>query len=99
MITQIWLVLVFFTDIILYLVFFDIILSWLSLFWLRWRPAFLDSVVWPIYDFVNRILPTKFWMFRFDALIVIILIYLVQALLIANIPGLKEEVLRLIGTI
>ena len=99
MITQIWLVLIFFTDIILWLIFADIILSWLSLFWLRWRPSFLDSVVWPIYDFINKLIPTKFWMFRFDALIAIIALYFVQALLIANIPWLKQEVLRLMWTI
>lgn len=95
MITQIWLVLVIFTDIILYLVFFDIILSWLSLLWLRWMPSFLDSVLWPLYNFINNLLPTKFWMFRFDALILIIFIYFFQWLLVANIPWLREEILRL----
>lgn len=93
--TQIWLAIIFFTDIILYLVFFDIILSWLTLLWLRWRPEFLSSIINPIYNFINNILPTNFWMFRFDALIVIIIIYIIQGLLVMNIPWLQQEILRL----
>lgn len=92
---QIWLALIFFTDIILYLIFFDIILSWLTLFWVSWRPNFLDSIINPIYAFINKYIPTKFWMFRFDALIAIIIIYFIQGLLVLFIPWLNEEVLRL----
>lgn len=92
---EIALVITFFTNIILYLIIFDIILSWLMLFWLKWRPAFLSSIVEPIYSFIGKYIPTSFWMFRFDALIAIIIIYFIQWLLVINVEWLKEEILRL----
>jgi len=95
---QLGLIIVFFTDIILYIIFFDIILSWLSLLWLNWRPEFLRSIVEPLYAFINRIVPTSFGMFRFDALIAIIIIYFIQGLLTINIPWLREEILRLMNS-
>ena len=89
------LVIIFFTNIIIYIIIFDIILSWLSLLWLRWKPEFLRSIVEPLYVFINKIVPTTFGMFRFDALITLIIIYFIQGLLFINIPWLKEEFLRL----
>ena len=84
----IWLALIIFTDIIKYLIIFDIILSWLTLFWLKYRPAFLISIIEPIYTTISKYIPTKFWMFRFEALIAILMIYFIQELLIMTIPWL-----------
>ena len=95
---QLGLIIIFFTDIILYIIFFDIILSWLSLFWLNWRAEFLKSIVDPLYGFINKIVPTSFGMFRFDALIAIIFIYFIQGLLFMNISWLREEILRLMNS-
>lgn len=92
---QFALVIIIFTDIVLYLIIFDIILSWLSLVWIRWRPHFLKIIVDPIYLFINKYISTKFLMFRFDALIAIVTIYFIQWLLIATVPQLKEEILRI----
>ena len=92
---NIWLVLFFFTDIIKYLIFLDIILSWLSLIWLRWRPAFLSSVIDPIYSFINKHIKTSFLMFRFDALIVLMIIIFIQVLLHLSIVWLSEEILKI----
>jgi uncharacterized protein YggT (Ycf19 family) len=86
---------IFFTDIISYLIILDIILSWLSLLWLRWRPEFLKSIVDPLYSFIGKIVPTSFWIFRFDALIAMVIIYFIQGLLLISIPWLGAEVLRL----
>ncbi len=89
------LIIIFFTDIIFYLIIFDVILSWLSLFWLRYRPQFLVSIVEPLYWFISKYIPTSFWMFRFDALIAILVIYFIQGLLVLNIAWLREEILRI----
>ena len=94
---QIGLVIMFFTNIILYIIFFDIILSWLSILWLRWRPDLLRSTVDPLYNLIGKVVPTSFGMFRFDALIAIIFIYFIQGLLIMNIPWLGEEIFKLMN--
>ncbi len=92
---QIGLIFMIFTDIILYLIIFDVILSWLFLFWVRWRPQFLRSIIDPIYNIIWKYIPSKFWMFRFEALIAIFSIYFIQWLLIYAIPQLREEILKL----
>jgi len=96
---EIGLGIIIFTDLIMYLVFFDVILSWLNLFWLNWRPIFVSSILDPLYKNISNIIPTTFWMFKFDALIVIICIYFIQGILLSNIPWLEEEILRLINSI
>ena len=90
-----WLWIFIFLNAIFYLVIFDVILSWLTILWINYRPNFLSQIIDPIYKFINKIIPTTFWMFRFDALIVILLIYVIQTLLINIIPGLNTEILRL----
>ncbi len=94
----IWLALIIFTDFILYMIFFDIILSWLSLIWIRFRPKFISSILDPIYNFINNIIPTTIWPFRFDALIIIIFIYFFQGLLLSIIPWLNEEILKVVSS-
>jgi hypothetical protein len=91
----IWLALMFFLDFILYMIFFDVILSWLTLFWLNFRPKFLSLIIDPIYNFINKIIPTTFWPFRFDALIAIIFIYIFEYLLITFIPWLSLELYKI----
>ena len=91
----IWIAIRIFLEIILYLIIFDIILSWLTLFWFRYRPDFLVSIIEPIYTTITKYIPTKFWVFRFDALIAILLIIFLQGLLVMLIPWLSEEIYRL----
>jgi len=95
----IWIALIFFTDFIMYLIFFDVILSWLSLVWIRFRPKFLSDIIDPIYKTINRFIPTTIWPIRFDAFIAIILIYIFQYLLLIFIPGLQEEIYRITNII
>jgi len=87
-----WLTLFFLSEFILYLIIFDVILSWLTLLWLNFRPKFLSDIIDPIYNFINKIIPTTIWSFRFDAFIAIILIYVFQFLLINIIPWLYLEI-------
>jgi len=91
----IWIAIKFFLEIIFYLIIFDVILSWLSLFWLKYRPDFLSQIIDPIYKIINKYIPTTFWMFRFDALIAILIIFFMQGLLVMLIPWLWQELLRL----
>ena len=91
----IWIAIKIFLDIIFYLIIFDVILSWLNLFWLRYRPKFLAQIIDPIYATINKFIPTTFGMFRFDALIAILIIFFLQGLLIMIIPWLDQELLRL----
>ena len=91
----IWIAIKIFLEIIFYLIIFDVILSWLSLMWLKYRPKFLSQTIDPIYKFINKYIPTTFWMFRFDALIAILIIIFMQGLLVILIPWLWQELLRL----
>ena len=93
----IWVALIFFLDFIFYLIIFDVILSWLTLFGLNFRPLFLANIVDPIYNSINKIIPTTIWPFKFDALIAIILIYFFQGLLIMFIPWLAQEVQKIMS--
>lgn len=92
---QFWLIILFFSEIILYFIIIDIVFSWLFLFWLKWKPAFIWAIVEPIYELINKLVPTKFWMFRFDALIAIIILYFIMWIVKINIPWLNEELIRL----
>ena len=87
----VWLALYIFLNAIFYLIIFDVILSWLNLFWLRFRPKSLSDIIDPIYKTINKIVPTTFWMFRFDALIAILIIFFLQGLLLSIIPWLLNE--------
>lgn len=63
-----------FLDIIKYLVFADVILSWLQLLGLKWRPKFLLSIIDPLYASIKKILPTSIWPIDFTPIVVLILI-------------------------
>ena len=89
--TIIWLTIFIFLDLVIYLIIFDIILSWLILLWINFRPKFLRDIIDPIYNFINKLIPTTFWPLRFDALIAIFLIYWLQFLIINFIPWVYEK--------
>ena len=91
----IWIAIKIFLEIIFYLIIFDIILSWLTLLWFKFRPDFLSQIIDPIYSTINKYIPTTFWMFRFDALIAILIIYFLQGFLLLLIPELWQELLRI----
>jgi len=97
--TTIWLALYIFLNAIFYLIIFDVILSWLTLFWLRFRPNFLVQIIDPIYNTINKVIPTTFWMFRFDALIAILIIFFLQGLLVILFPWLENELIILSNSI
>ena len=93
--TTIWLAIYIFLNAIFYLIIFDVILSWLTLLWLNYRPKFLSQIIDPIYVFINKFIPTTFGMFRFDALIAILIIIFLQSLLLSFFPGLEQTIISL----
>jgi hypothetical protein len=90
-----WITLMLFIDFIIYLVLFDIILSWLRLLWINFRPTFVSNILDPLYNFINSKITTRFWPFRFDAFILVILLYLIQYFLISILPWLEQEIINL----
>lgn len=77
-----------FLNIITYLIFFDVILSWLTLFWLRWRPEFLASIIDPLYALVRKIIPTKIWVFDLTPIVILLIIYFISWIILTIYPGL-----------
>jgi len=49
-----------FLDIIYYLVIFDVILSWLALAGIRFRPKIIVDILRPVYSLVKKNIPTTF---------------------------------------
>jgi len=49
-----------FLDIIYYLVIFDVILSWLALTGIKFRPKLITDILRPVYSFVKKMVPTTF---------------------------------------
>ena len=55
-----------------YLIFADIILSWLTLLWLKMRPMFIASIVDPIYEWIKWKIPTTIWPLDFTPIVILI---------------------------
>ena len=66
--------------IIKYILFIDIILSWLSLFWVSFRPKIVSDIMDPIYSFIKNKIPTSIWPLDFSPIIIIIAIAFLIAL-------------------
>ena len=49
-----------FLDIIYYLVIFDVILSWLTLAGIKFRPKIISDILGPVYKLVKKTIPTTF---------------------------------------
>jgi len=62
---------IIFLQLIFYIVVFDVILSWLSLAWIRFRPQFIRNILDPLYSFVRKYIPCRFWAFDFTPIIII----------------------------
>jgi len=56
------------------ILFIDIILSWLPLIWLNFRPKFISDIMEPIYKLVKDKIPTTIWPIEFAPIIIYIII-------------------------
>lgn len=97
--TTILLAILILLDLIIYLVIFDIILSWLSLVWIRFRPSFLAWIVDPMYNFIRWVFPTRIWMFDFTPIVIFLLIYFLKGLLFIVFPDLVIQVQDLLDSV
>ncbi len=81
--------------IIKYLIFVDIILSWLSLVWLKIRPEFISSILDPLYIGIKGKVPTTIGPLDFTPIVILIF----MELLVMFIYGLDSDVARLINNL
>ena len=92
---QILIAIIIFIEIMSYIVIFDVILSWLSIFWLRVRPKFIADIIDPLYKNVKKIIPTKIWMLDFTPIVVFLLIGFIKWILYLSFPELQAEIFNL----
>ncbi len=78
-----------------YLIFADIILSWLTLLWLKIRPEFIASILDPIYKGIKWKIPTTIWPLDFTPIVILIL----MEVLIMFIYGLDANVYHQINNL
>ena len=79
---------IFFSVIVIILIilknilFIDIILSWLPLIWLNFRPKFISDIMEPLYKTIKNKIPTTIWPIEFAPIIIyIIIIFLISFLI------------------
>jgi len=83
------------TDVIKYIVIFDIILSWLTLFWLKSRPRFIADIIDPMYNFVKKLIPSTFWPIDFTPIIILIILIFIKWLVYSIDPSVWEYYLNI----
>ncbi len=89
---QILIAIIIFLELITYIIFIDVILSWLQLVWIRFRPKFIANIIDPLYSKVRKIIPTTFWPFDFTPIIIILLIIFIKWALFIVFPSLPFEI-------
>lgn len=73
-------------EIITYIIIADVILSWLTLFWVNWRPVFISSILDPIYQKIKKILPTTIWPLDLTPIVVLLVIWVAESIIISMFP-------------
>lgn len=86
----IFIAILIFLELIFYVIFIDVILSWLVLFWVNFRPKFIADIIDPIYKFIKSIIPTSFWPIDFTPIIVILIIYFLRWLVVILNPWIQD---------
>lgn len=86
---------IFFLQIITYIVFFDVILSFLVVFWVKFRPKFIYDILDILYLKIRKIIPTRMWNFDFTPLIIILIIYFIISMLLQIFPEVNNQMLSL----
>lgn len=92
---QILIAIIIFLELLTYIIFIDVILSWLQLVWIRFRPKFVANIIDPLYSKIRKIVPTIFWPFDFTPIIVIIIIVFIKWALFIVFPELTLEINKL----
>jgi len=87
---------IIFLEILEYLVFFDVILSWLTLLGVRFRPKFLRSILDPLYGFVKQYIPTRFGAFDFTPIVLLLVILFIRGIIIMSFPWVQTTINQVI---
>jgi len=95
--TSIIFAIIIFLEIISYIIILDVILSWLTLFWLKIRPKFISDILDPIYKNIKKIIPTSFWPVDFTPIIVIMAIIFIKWALFILFPSVLIDVNNLMN--
>ncbi len=89
--TNLFFAIYIFFELIMWIILIDIVLSWLILFWVRFRPEFIRAVIDPVYKIVRKIIPTRIWVFDLTPIVVVLfIIYIIYPLLMIVHPPLYD---------
>lgn len=84
-------------EIISYIVILDVILSWLILLWIRFRPKFVADIIDPLYKNVRKYIPTSIWPLDFTPIVIILLLMFIKGAIFILFPELQIEFNNLIN--
>lgn len=76
-----------FLSLVQWMILIDVILSWLSLIGVYFRPKFIQAITTPLYETVRRYIPSSFSGIDFAPIIVFIAIEFMAKLIITIDPG------------
>lgn len=91
------LTIVVFLWLIQWIVILDIILSWLVLFWIKFRPKFIAQIIDPLYNNIRKIIPTNLGPFDFTPIVIFIAIEFINNFLLALSPQAQEIIKYIIN--
>lgn len=80
--TMIFTIIVIILILLKYILIIDIILSWLPLLWINFRPKFISDIMNPIYKNIKNIIPTTIWPVDFSPIIIIIIMAFLTSFLL-----------------
>lgn len=86
-----------FLEIIQYIIFLDVILSWLTLVWVNFRPKFVADFLDPIYKSIRWFFPTTLWPIDFTPIVVIMLAWFFKWVLLILFPEHAQNILHLLS--
>ena len=79
-----------FLDLLYFFVLFDVIISWLPIFWIKFNPKFVRDLLDPIYQLIQKVIPTTIWPISFNAFILLLIIYVLQIFLLNISPSISN---------
>ncbi len=93
--TILFLALIIFLDVVRWIVIADVVLSWLQLAGVNFRPAFISSIIDPIYGTVRKYIPTRIGMFDFTPIVIILLCFFLSGIILTLSPETGQMIQQL----
>ncbi len=84
--------LLIFLDILKWLIIASVIISWV---WIQVK--FIDSILEPCYEFVEKYIPTKIWPISFTPVVLIFALAIIETLIFSFDPTIKQQYFQLIN--